>query len=123
MDTRKSTVSVLLILLYVQVVYSQEGPPVFGTCSNTVMVMTKEEMRREIRSLLAESEVFLAEEIRQTCNSTNTRIYAEKLDEISNKLEAITKLIDVHKPEMTASHPATSCVEVFDYSHDTPSGY
>ena len=55
MDTRKSTVSVFLILIYVQVAYSQEDP-VIGTCGNTVMVMTKEEMKREISCLLYTSD-------------------------------------------------------------------
>ena len=36
-----------------QVFYSQEDPVVW-TCSNTVMVMTKEEMKREIRAQVAD---------------------------------------------------------------------
>ena len=65
MDTRKSIVSVFLILVYVQVVYSQEDP-VIGSCSDTVMVMTKEEMKREIRAQIADA---LANGKSRNCNS------------------------------------------------------
>ena len=36
------------------VVYCLEDP-VIGTCSNTVMVMTKEEMKREIRAQVVDT--------------------------------------------------------------------
>ena len=126
MDTRKSTVSVFLILVYVQVVYSQVDP-VIGTCSNTVMVMTKEEMKREIRAQVADA---LANGESLNCNSTettNSNIYEaiENLgQEINNKLEVITrKLSSLHILGMTASHPATSCQEIYNLNPNTPSGY
>ena len=60
----------------------------------------------------------------QSCNSTETNIYIEKLDEINEKLDAtMNKLISLQQPGMTASHQATSCVEIFDYNPNTPSGY
>ena len=84
-----------LILVYVQAVYSQEDP-VVGTCSNTVMVMTKEEMKREIRAQVAD---VLASGESLNCNSTETtnNIYEaiENLGQkINNKLEAIAKGTD-----------------------------
>ena len=64
----------------------------------------------------------------QTCSNSNlTDMEArvvQKLDEISSKLEAtMNKLISLHQPGKTASHPATSCAEIYDYNPTTPSGY
>ena len=52
-------------------VYSQ-ADPVIGTCSNTVMVMTKEEMKREIRAQVADA---LAN---SSVETTNTNILMEE---------------------------------------------
>ena len=99
------------------------------TCSNTVMVMTKEEMKREIRAQVADA---LANGESLNCNystettNSNSNIYGvvAKLGEISNNLEAIAnKLISLQSPGMTASHPATSCQEIYNFNPNTPSGY
>ena len=89
--------------------YSQEEP-VIG------MILTKEEMKEEINSQIAE-----ALTMERIGHSTGTNIdnIIEKLDEINKKLEAIC----LRQTGITACHPATSCVEIFDYNPKTPSGY
>ena len=97
------------------------------TCSSAVIVLTKEEMKREIKTQIAEA-CTTEKTQQQICNNSSTdNIEAsviEKLDEISTKLEAtMNKLISLHQPGKTASHPATSCAEIYDYNPTIPSGY
>ena len=86
----------------------------------------EEEMKREIRAQVADA---LANGESLNCNSTETtnNIYEaiENLgQEINNNLEAIAKkLISLHQPGMIASHPATSCQEIYNLNPIAPSGY
>ena len=50
------------------------------------------------------------------------------LIELTNELETLlllimNKLMTLHQPGMTASHPATSCSEIFNFNPQTPPGY
>ena len=48
----------------------------------------------------------------------------ETLEDISSNLAAIrSKLINLHQPGVTATHPATSCQEIYDFNPNTTSGY
>ena len=119
-----STKVVLLVLASTLVVYCQENT-VIETCSSAVIVMTKEEMKREIKAQIADALADTIGMANENCSSTETAAEViEKLEEISNTLNAITnKLISLHQPGMTASHPATSCQEIYDFNPNTPSGY
>ena len=116
----------LLLSITTSVAYSQEDPPT-RTCSSAVIVLSKDEIKREIKAQIEEA-CTMEKHQQQTCsNSSSTDIEAsivQKLDEISTKLEAtMNKLISLHQPGKTASHPATSCTEIYDYNPATPSGY
>ena len=112
----------LLFSICTRVTYSLDDP-VSGTCSNAVIVLTKEEMKQEIKSQLAEACACNTEESLQNCNASYSNV-VQKLDEISKKLETtMNKLISLHQPGKTASHPAMSCAEIYDYNPTTPSGY
>ena len=108
----------------------------FGACSNTVMVLTKEEMKREIRAQVAEALATSSQQQRGNCTCGANSIELLNLDvhiqelghNLSAKLDGLllpimSKLITLHQPGMTASHPAISCVEVLDFNPNTPSGY
>ena len=100
-----------LILACTLAVFCQEDP-VTGTCSNEVIVMTKEEMKREIQSQIANA----------IANSATQVV--EKLEGISSNLVDTTKkLINFHRPGMTAIHPATSCKEIYHLNPNITSGY
>ena len=116
----------ILLLISVSTIfaYSQEDSAT-GTCSNAVIVLTKDEMKREIKTQITEA-CTMEKSQQQTCsNSSSTEASViQKLDEISTKLEAtMNKLISLHQPGKTASHPAISCAEIYDYNQTTPSGY
>ena len=114
----------LLISVSIILAYSQEDSAT-GTCSNAVIVLTKDEMKREIKTQITEA-CTMEKSQQQTCsNSSSTEASViQKLDEISTKLEAtMNKLISLHQPGKTASHPAISCAEIYDYNSTTPSGY
>ena len=102
---------------------SSQEDPTSGTCSNAVIILTKEEMRREIKSQITEvyGSIMDSEEKQGNCSCSNIM---QKLDQISQKLEITTnKLISLHQPGKSASHPATSCTEIYEYNPAIPSGY
>ena len=119
---------VLLVLTCASVVICQEDP-VIGICSNAVIVMTKEEMKREMRAQIADALADTITTADKNCSSDETASNSfneviEKLEQISNNLNTIAnKLISLHQPGMTASHPATSCQEIYDFNPNTTSGY
>ena len=123
----KALVLTILFFACAEVTYSQEDSAT-GTCSNAVIVLTKDEMKREIKAQITEA-CTMEKNQQQTCsNSSSTEnieaSVIQKLDEISTKLEAtMNKLISLHQPGKTASHPATSCAELYDYNPSSPSGY
>ena len=110
--------------------------PTCGSCSNSVVVLTKDELKSEIRAELVE---VIAKECQQQIsgNYTHTSInelvnavqeIGHNLTELTNELETLllptmNKLMTLHRPGMTASHPATSCSEIFNFNRQTPSGY
>ena len=110
--------SLLFVFLCVQTTHSQEDT-VIGTCSSTVMVLTKE-IKREIRDQVTKA---LEDGGIQNCSFIETTMNIESLEEISHKLDFITKKMTSLYPGMTPSHPATSCMEIFDFIGNTSSGY
>ena len=117
MQTMRVSAVLLLLSISTGVAYSLEDSAA-GTYSNDVIV---------IKAQITEA-CTMERNVQQTCsNSSSTDIEAsviQKLDEISSKLEAtMNKLISLHQPGKTASHPATSCAEIYDYNPTTPSGY
>ena len=121
-----------LVLVCALIALCQEEDSVTGTCSNAVIVMTKEEMKREIHAQIADALANTAGgNSNGNCSSAgdeteNNRFnqVIEKLEEISDNLDAITKkLVNLHQPGRTASHPATSCQEIYDFNPNTTSGY
>lgn len=110
MDNAKIAFMVLACTL---AVFCQEDP-VTGTCSNAVIVMTKEEMKREIQSQIADA----------FGDDSKFNQATEKLEDISNNLTAVTKkLIKLYQPGVMASHPATSCQEIYDFNPNVTSDY
>ena len=130
MDTIK--VALLFMATFALVVHCQQSLEA-GTCSNEVIVMTKDEMKREIQSQIADALASSAAgNLIGNCSSAgekereNSKFnqVIEKLEDISSNLAAITKkLINLHQPGMTASHPATSYQEVYDFNPNITSGY
>ena len=91
--------------------------------------MGREEMRREIRIQVAAA--LAGEHFNGSHYSTpqcdNTAV-AQKVDDLSARLDQLIqpimrKLISLHQPGKTPSHPATSCSEILDFNESTPSGY
>ena len=122
----KIKVAFLILACILLVVFCKEDP-VTGTCSNAVIVMTKEEMKREIQSQIADA--FANSVANGNCssdgdNDSKFNQVIEKLEDISSNLAAIrSKLINLHQPGVTASHPAASCQEIYDFNPNTASGY
>ena len=116
----------LLLSICMRVTYSLDDP-VSGTCSNAVIVLTKEEMKQEIKSQLTEACACNMDPEESLQNCSANYMYSnviQKLDEISKKLDTtMNKLISLHLSGKTASHPAMSCAEIYDYNPTTPSGY
>ena len=114
---------ILLFLSCTEAVLCQENTA-NGTCSNAVIVMTKEEMKTEIRSQISDALNLANTNNCQNCSSVSdvsaenkSNEVIKKLEEISNNLDAVAnKLIKLHQPGMTASHPATSCKEIYDFN-------
>jgi hypothetical protein len=124
-----TTIVAFLILTCTLVVFCQEDP-LTGTCSNAVIVMTKEEMKREIQTQIADAFAnSAAGNSNGNCSSEGDDVskfnqVIAKLEEVSNNLAAIrNKLINLHQPGVTASHPATSCKEIYDFNPNITSGY
>ena len=128
--------SSLLLSLIILLILSQGQEATYGTCSNSVVVLSKEELKKEIRAEMAE---VIAKEHQQQMqgNCTRTSInelvnavqeIGHNLTELTNELETLllpimNKLMTLHQPGMTASHPATSCSKIFNFNPQTPSGY
>ena len=124
----KALVLIITLSVCFRVTYSQEDPAA-GTCSSAVIVLSKDEMKREIKTQIEEAFIMEKNHQQETCSDGNltdiiVASITRKLDEISTRLEAtMNKLISLHQPGKTASHPATSCTEIYDYNSTTPSGY
>ena len=109
------------VLLSLILLLSQGQEATYGTCSNSVVVLSKEELK-EIRAEMAE---VVAKEHQQQMQGNCTRTSIDELvnavqeighnlTELTNELETLllpimNKLMTLHQPGMTASHPATSC--------------
>ena len=125
---------VIISLLLCHVCHGNE--PTCGSCSSSVVLLTKDELKSEIRAEMAR---VIAEECQQQMleNRTHTSIdelvnavqeIGHNLTDLTNELETLllpimNKLMTLHQPGMTASHPATSCSEIFNFNPQTPSGY
>ena len=139
---------IILSLCSYNVAY-QEGSESQGVQCNfaEIMVMTKEEMRREIRQQLIPVRSFPGNYTNRstcTCSSGDVSI-SEKLDNlhkavgdinamveemevnISAKIEhllkpVINRINALHRPGKSPSHPAISCSEIFEYVPHASSG-
>ena len=129
------TVWLSRIIVLISILQSCRGhETTCGACSNSVVVLTKDELKNEIRTEMAE---VVAKNSQQwssncTCNCPVQEVGNYNLTELSNmveeKLETLllpimNKLMTLHQPGMTASHPATSCSEILNFNPHTPSGY
>ena len=129
--------SIVIISLLLCCVY-HGNEPTCGSCSSSVILLTKDELKKEIRAEM--SEVIAKEhqqQIPENCIHAHTSIdelanavqeIGHNLTELTNELETLllpimNKLMTLHQPGMTASHPATSCSEIFNFNPQTPSGY
>ena len=151
------------IALVFLLVSCQGQDATYGMCSNSVVLLTKEELKNEIRAEMAE---VIAKNSKQwksncTCNCNNNPLqdynHTELLNMVEDKLKTLllpiisynpvqdynftelssvvedkletlllpimNKLMSLHQPGMTASHPATSCSEIFNFNPRTSSGY
>ena len=123
---------ILVLISLLQIQSCQGNDTTFGACSNTVMVLTKEEMKREIRAQVAEALATNNQQQRGncTCDEISNQLLSEDVrirelgHNLTTKLEGLllpimSKLMTLHQPGMTASHPAVSCVEAVSYTHLT----
>ena len=82
------------------------------------MVLSKERMKKEINSQIAE-----ALNMERSGHLTGINI-DNVIEKVNKKLEvAMNELVCVPPPGITECDPATSCAEIFDYDPNTPSGY
>ena len=122
---------VIISLLLCHVCHGNE--PIYGSCSNSVVLLTKDELKKEIRAEMAEViEKERQQQMQGNCTHTSIDELVNAVQEIghnlTNELETLllpimSKLMTLHQPGMTASHPATSCSEIFNFNPQTPSGY
>ena len=126
---------------------SQSDEP---SCTAGIVVMTKEEIRREIREQFTSS-CALSPDIQRTPNRSSSpvngtrRCFSEReliqhvgeaitdniveeiVKNISAKMEAliqplVNRLNALHQPGKSPSHAAVSCKEIYDYDPNIPSG-
>ena len=143
----KLQVIALLLALLCSVASSESSD---NTCSYAeIMVMTKEEMKREIKRQFQSSGLLdgHGNKTACSCNSYDALKLADKIEEnLSSKLEKLfflsldklqanfSEMLDqtiqpvlnrlnmLHQPGKSPSHPAVSCKEIYDYNPNTPSG-
>ena len=134
-------IGIFILISLVQFHSCQGSDTTSAACSNTasVMILTKEEMKGETRAQVAEA--LATNNQQQRCNCTcdanrnqllnmNEEVeeIGRNLTELSTELKELllpvmNKLMTLHQPGKTASHPAISCVEILEFNPTTPSGY
>ena len=118
----KLQVIILFLALLCYVASSQSND---GTCSYAgIMVMTKEEMKREALNLAVKIEENLLSNLEKMILLSLDNIqanFSEKLDQMIQPV--LNRLNALHQPGKSPSHPAVSCNEIYDYDPSTPSGW
>ena len=118
----KLQVIILFLALLCYVASSQSND---GTCSYAgIMVMTKEEMKRETLKLAVKIEENLLSKLEKMILLSLDKIeanFSEKLDQMIQPV--LSRLNALHQPGKSPSHPAVSCNEIYDYYPSTPSGW
>ena len=139
---------IIVFILLCSLSRSQSDEP---SCTAGIVVMTKEEIRREIREQFT-STCVLSPDIQRTPNRSSLpvngtrRCFSERqliqhigdiitasiveeiVTNISTMMEGllqplVNRLNALHQPGKSPSHPAVSCKEIYDYDPSTPSGW
>ena len=86
----------------------------YSTIRNASMNKTNGEQLGELRV------VQLIKQVVEKCNRSNRKRGGKTGCQFGS---IMMKLISLHQPEKSPSHPAASCSEIMDFDESTPSGY
>ena len=108
----------IFVFSFLSLVQSQEDG---GSCTcSSVMVMSKEEMKREISSQVSAAvSDFNISKITSAVERTMDKLY-EKVERLVKPI--IGKLAILQQPGKSPSHPARSCREILDFDSKSLSG-